>query len=218
MMKKTLGLLMAAMIVLSGCGAKEAPAQAPEGAAQGTAEAPAASASVNPEEFKTIGDILNAGLNSPQYATYNNYLVYVFEAGDTVYRAIASVPDDTQQAIFDLDYADEDHDAKFADLVSPLAIDRLENLTLAIPPQDELDTYVGLTGQDLLDGGWTCQGYNLDTMEFYMNHGAYQFLVVMEGEAEMSDDYDAVLAPLTVKSISYYGLGDATDLESDDGQ
>ncbi len=231
MKKRVLGLLLTAMLVLSACGGQKAPTQTSETApaestetsapaetqtAAPAGEAPAA-AGVDVNAFTTIGDILNAGVEELQTSTYDTWFIYVFKSGDTIYRAICTAPEETVNAIFDLEFDDAEYDSKMAELISPLTIDRIENLTLAIPPQEELDGYVGLIGQDLLDSGWTSQGYNLESMEFYMNHGAYLFAVTMEGEVEESDDTDAMIAPLTVTAIRYYDLGDATNLESDNG-
>ena len=85
-----------------------------------------------------------------------------------------------------------------------------------IPPQEELDKYVGKTGQDLLDDGWTeGYGYNLDDMVFWLYKGPFAYDVVFESDQkyENTDDFDVwkTIAPLKIKSVTYKGLGNASE-------
>ena len=95
-----------------------------------------------------------------------------------------------------------------------LKISRLENLSEMLPSQEEMNKWVGKTGQDLFDADWTNSGWNLDEMVFWMNYGAFQYDVVMEGEVKTPDDFgDEDINSLVVKSVAYNGqLGDATEI------
>ena len=168
------------------------------------------------ESAKTIGDVL--ALPSSGYTAYENVFVWAFELNDTVYRAIADTSKETSDAIFDLEYDDPEYQAKFNALVAPLAIKRIENLSEQIPTQEEMNAVVGKTGEYLLNNGWSCSGWNLDEMEFYMDHGPFRYRMIFAGEvknAESFDDYED-LKPLTVVSVAYYGIGDATSLEEEE--
>ena len=214
-MKKVVSLTLALLLVLSvfaGCSNKSDNNQpSPDGTKP-------ASGSVDVSSLKTIGDILSLNLNGEnQYATYGSKFIYVFELDSIIYRAISSVDEATSQALFDLDYMDPDHDKKMGDLVSSLEIETLENLSENILPQEELDKLVGKTGADLINDGWvTGMGYNTDTMEFWLDYKAIQYTVVFEGsvdsEAEDFDEEEAI-KPLVIKSVTYNGLGDATNIE-----
>lgn len=209
-MKKVLSSVLTLVLVLAvfaGCSKNPADTNTPSG-----------SSNASVDSLKTIGDILALNLDGEnQYATYGSKFIYVFETDGTVYRAITSVNETTEQALFDLDYADPDHDKKMADIVSPLEIETLENLSENILPQEELDKLVGKTGADLLSDGWkTGSGYNTDTMEFWLDYKAIQYTVVFDGsvdsEAEDFDEEEAI-KPLVIKSVTYTGFGDATDIE-----
>ena len=207
-MKKTIAVLLAclmAMSLLTGCGAGTAPAAA--SAASGTSEAETPS-------FQTIGDVLSYEENR-QYAYDENYYVYVFEKDGTCYRAVAELTAEVSEALNGLDILNENHDEKMAEIVSPLEISRLENLTEQMPSQEELDALVGKTGQELLDDGWTSGGYNLDEGEFWLNKGAYAYTVTFNETVEQTEDFDEyeAIGPLTVKSVVCTGIGDATNLE-----
>ncbi|MBQ3405176.1 MAG: hypothetical protein IJG63_07160 [Oscillospiraceae bacterium] len=220
-MKKIISLILAMLFVLavlSACGPSGDEASEPDAGASDTAAPETSSEDTDAvvASLETIGDAMAAALGgNEQYAAYDGKFIYVFDLDGTSYRVIASVPNDVFESIMALDYADEDYDAKYSELVTPLAIERYENLSQYIPAQEELDKLVGKTGQDLLDDGWTNWGYSLDTMEFWMHKEPFAYTVVFDGQLELTDDFDAdeAIKPLTVKSVTYDGLGDATNLD-----
>lgn len=207
-MKKVLPLVLA-LLVLGGCAMPELPRK---DAAPSPTPSPAPTMSV--ASIKTVGDAL--ALHSPenQSAAYENAFVYVFMLGGVYYRAIAPISPETAEAIWALEY-DESYDARWRELVSPLVIEKIENLSALIPSQAELQALIGKTGAELLDDGWQSYGYKLDTMEFYLAKNPFRYTVVFEGEPEMSDPFDEyeAIGPLTVKSIVFDGLGDAAKLD-----
>ena len=211
-MRKRFSVILALLIALSmsaGCGQT--------GAGSGSSSEPTAAVSTEAiESFKTVGDVLALeNTQNTQSAAYEDTFVYVFDLDGTIYRVIAAIPEEISGKVQALDAIDPDYNDKLAELVSPLEIDRYENISSMIPSQEELDTLVGKTGQDLLDDGWINSGYNLDTMEFFMDHGMFSYTVVFDGKLEQSDDLDAEkeIRPLTIRSVVYQGLADATTLE-----
>ena len=204
-MKKTLSLILVLALMLTAlvaCG-------------QNTA-APAASA--DPAEFKTFGDILAIAdkAGNMQSSVGEGMLVYAYELDGSYYRASTPIDEATETALFDLDYSDPEHDEKLAAIIGSLAIENLEDLTPTILSQAELDTLVGKTGQELLDSGWSMGYYaDFDALEFNLNYGAFSYNAQLEGEPADSDtfDWETGIAPYTVKSIAFYGMGDATELD-----
>lgn len=158
------------------------------------------------DEAKTIGDIL--ALPSLGNSTSRNYHVRVFELNGVTYRAVAQLDEAIANAILELDF-DDQYDQKLNELTAPLAISKIDNVTEAIPSQEELDKYAGKTGQDLLDEGWSYNSYNLEQMEFGMDHGWFSYLVKFDGKIENKEDLDvyAAIAPLTIVSVTYEGIG-----------
>lgn len=184
--------------------AEEAPAQETEAAEA----APAGDAS----EFKTMGDVL--AYDSVNRGSSDTLYVYVFEKDGVFWRATAEISADISEALWDLDFFADDYDEQVDALIAPLPIMNLENLSELIPSQEELDALVGKTGQELKDDGWTIWSWQLDDLEFGMYYGPFSYTVVMEGDYVPNENYDfdedADFAPLTVKSVAFDGIGDAT--------
>lgn len=213
-MKKTLVWSLALLLILSllaGCGQTG-------GSGGSTAAETAASGTAAIEGFKTLGDAPALGTTEgEQYAMTQGWFIYAFTLDGTHYRVIAQMPEDVYNEAFDLDWSDEDHDAKLQELISPIEIVRYENLDDMIPAQEELDVYVGKTLQDMFDEGWYNSGWNLEDMVFWMNHGPFNYAVAVEGTVENYDDFDEEdMGPLVIKSVTYEGLGDATNVAMDD--
>ncbi len=201
-LKTLLCLLTAACLLcaLTACGSSQ----------KETAQAPAADAQA--PAFTTMGDVfpsesMNSGFSETKY-------VYAFEKDGVVYRAVAELPADVSETIWNLDFFDEKYDEKVHEAVAPLPILQLDNLTERIPAQAELDALIGKTGQELKDEGWTISAWQLDDMEFTLDHGPFAYTVFMEGDYVPNENYDfdeeADFGPLKVKAITYYGIGDAT--------
>ena len=82
------------------------------------------------------------------------------------------------------------------------------------PSQEELDKLVGKTVQDLFDEGWTCWGWNLGDHILWMYGGPFSYTVEFTGELNDTEYFDESEAgSMTVKSVTYDGLGDATELD-----
>ena len=220
-MKNTIALLLSLALILglTACGGSAAPSASAAPEAENAESASTAQETQAPEaaenaEFHTMADVF--AYDSDNYASGGDYYIYVFEKDGIIYRATAKFPPDVSEKVAAIDIFDEQYDAKVREAVAPLEIEKLDNLTEMIPPQEELDALVGKTGQDLLDDGWTIWSYQLDIMEFGLHHGPFAFTVVFDGELEMTDSFDeyAAIAPLTIKSVTYDGIGDGTETES----
>ena len=99
---------------------------------------------VDLDTVKTLGDLL--GLPEVATGLTGTTYIYAFEQDGNTYRAICDVSEETAQAIFDLDFDDPDYDKKMNDLVAPLPVKAIENLTENLPSQKEADQYIGKTG------------------------------------------------------------------------
>lgn len=150
--------------------------------------------------------------------------VYVFELDGDYWRLTADITPAQSEAIFALDMSADDYDAKYDELVNPLAVTNCENLRGQILSDDALAALTGKTGGELLDDGWTTgYGYNLDEMAFYMDYGPFSYVVTFESDQQLenTDDFDeeAAIRDLPVKSAAFFGLGDsATDLPEENAQ
>ena len=208
--KRLIAILLTAVCLcafLAACGKTNPSEQQPTG------EAPA---------FTTIGDAMAlAAEGTAQNATYENAFVYVFEKDGTYWRLTAVLNEEQAAALWELDILDEDYDVKQKELVSPLAVTKCENLNEKKLTDEEMNALVGKTGEDLLNDGWISgMGYNLDTMEFFMEYPPFAYTVVFEAQEKLenTDDFDEeeAIRPLKVVSVTFDGLGDsATQLPAE---
>ncbi|MBQ6163213.1 MAG: M15 family metallopeptidase [Clostridia bacterium] len=170
--------------------------------------------------WKTIGEALAAEKDesSEQSAIYAKVFVYVFEKDGTYWRLTAELSDEESAALSALDILDEDYAEKEKALITPLAVTKCESLNELKLSDEDLAALVGKTGKELLDDGWnTGMGYNLDSMEFYWEHGPFAYTVTFEKQEDLenTDDFDetAAVAELKVASVKFDGLGNTcTDI------
>ena len=169
---------------------------------------------VDLDTVTTLGQLL--GLPDVGYGFTGLTYVYAFEQDGNTYRAICDIPEETTQAIFDLDFDDPEYEKAYRELVSPLTVKAIENLTEGMPTQEEAEQYLGKTGQELMDDGWTVQFYNLEDMQFGMYYGPYSYAITFEGEVKDPENFDEYtdMGGLTVAAITCDGIGDATNVET----
>lgn len=164
-------------------------------------------------DMRTVGDLFK-NVAEQQSMTMDGIYVYAFELGGSWYRAVAEMPTETFDAYMALDFSDEQYDEKAQALLGDLAITRIEDLNQAVPTQEQLDALVGKTFGELLEDGWSFDGYNFEDMEFTGRHDISEYILVMEGEVKDRVDFtDEDLADLKVVSAKYCGLGDLTNMD-----
>lgn len=177
----------------------------------------------NPSNMKTMGDFLafkfdEGGLNTYQEAFTEKNFIVVENIDNVYYRAVAELPKDVSEKLWEGSSSSEEREQKIKDLVYPLPIKTLENLNDMIPSQEELDKLVGKTGKDLFDDGWTYSYYNLEDMAAGLDHGAYSFNVEFEYNGEPmqnTEDFDFYdkFKNLKIKSVRFSEIGNATNIE-----
>ena len=211
-MKRTIACLLClalALTAFAACG-KKGGSTVPNGAAEIAAS------------VKTIGEAMGlAGDGNTQYAISDKYFVYVLDKDGAYLRFTAALTGEQADALWELDMGDDDYDEKLKDIVSDIAVTKFENLTELMLTEEEIKALIGKTGEDLMNDGFDpCSGYNLDTMEFYMERTPFSYTVTFEAEEplENNDDFDEyeAIRPLKVKAVEFTGLGDtATDIEEE---
>ena len=160
----------------------------------------------DPDSLKKIGDL--AKLESKGFTYTDDMYVTVFINQGDLYRAEAKLSADVVEALDALSWEDDDHTKKVKELVAPLEITKLINISEGILSQEELDKLIGKTGQDLLNEGWKSLSYIPDDHSIYMEYGYFQYNVSFDGTIVETDemDTDEVVRPLTVQSIEYIGM------------
>ena len=207
-MKKGFVCVLSLLIVLTlfaACGKKESNDPTP------TNNAPAS----DTLSVETIGEALALkGEGEFQSATLGKAYVVVFEKDGVYWRVIAELTPEQHDALFALDILDENHDEKEKELVSPLTVTKIENLNEKKLSDDDMTALVGKTCAELLESGWTTgMGYDLESMEFYLEYAPFMYTVTFEKQEQLenTDDFDeeAAVASLKVVSVSFTGLGNS---------
>lgn len=212
-MKKTISIILSLALMLSVFAAcsKSNSNQA------STAPADSAQTDEIVNGFKTIGDAMSYDKATlEQSGSVDNKYVYAFSIDGAYYRVIATMPQEVMDKVYALDASKEDYEEKYNALVEPLNIDKWENLSNGIMTQEQLDKLAGKTIGDLLNDGWTYNGYEIEGMTFNMNHDVYQYTVKVEGKIDdiekFQENEEENMKPLVIQSVTYTGLGDVTAL------
>ena len=201
-MKKLLTVLLIALLILSAAAcAKNTPA----------------SSSVDPAQWKTLGDIWEYEFwgSVVEEGTY----IRAFKAEDGYYRVETDVPQDVAEKLDAIDFFDKTMEEQEKALMKDLPIKTIINLSEVLLSQSDLDALAGKTGQELLDMGFVPQGSNgFSTQEQLswatLEKGPFVYEVTFQEYVDVDDDPNiaAVIRPLTVKSVTFSGVSQyATD-------
>ena len=173
----------------------------------------------DPATIKTMGDFYKYK-NDEFYNYQDGYTPTKYqmaiEINNIYYRATTTLPEGTYDKLTQYDFDKRDEVMK--ELIFPLPVEKFENLSEMIPSQDEINQYVGKTGKELFDNGWTYMYYNVEDVAAGLYHGPFLYDVIFEYDGPKmvnSDDFDFYkeFGPLKVKSIKFAEIGQAIELE-----
>lgn len=199
-MKTFVRLMMTALMALTliACGGK---------AASGTGE------------LATLGDALKVESNTTNYQFNDQYFVYLFEYNGNITRVYGKMTPELNEQLNAV-FMEEDSNPKMAEILKDVKIERIDNLSENIPSADSLKGYIGKTGQDLIDEGYSFSGYYNTGSDstFFAEKGDYVFHVIFEESPNIPEDvyeYNDIVAPLVIKSFEYSDIsGSATDIDA----
>lgn len=159
------------------------------------------------KDAKTMADVLALPSNASSMSEH--YYALHFELNGNEYRAVSFIDKDTAAKVFALDFDDPEYDKKHNEIIAPLPIDRIDNLTEMIPSQEEMDKSIGKTAGELLDEGWRFYWCNLQDKQLGMTNGLFSYTLGYEGELQPGIEADEeTVRPLKITSVGYDGLGD----------
>ena len=226
-MKKNTAVIFAALIFISVFAGCSQPAAAPSSSTPAASSTTAlASSSSKVEEdisttIKTMADVFRVKNNENWMSAYDEHkLCYVFEVNGTFYRASATMKKEVFDGLQGLVSSQEDSPEKREKVLSPLSVDKCENLSRLIPKQEELDKLVGKTGKDLFDAGWDSRGFSLgdpEGQQLYAAKDLFEYTVIFEGKYEGkpinwdTEEFDEgkYFSDKKVKSVKFRGVSDA---------
>ena len=115
-MKRIMVFLLAAVILLAGCGAGSTGSPA-AGSSQGKASGQEAGKDIV-DNLKTIGDIKQLDDDMVREEAYfEDFYACVIDVDGTLYRLAAELPEDVSKQIWSIDFEDEDRDEKVNELM-----------------------------------------------------------------------------------------------------
>ncbi|MBQ3378879.1 MAG: hypothetical protein IJG50_03330 [Clostridia bacterium] len=204
MKKKLISILLAAIVAVSLC--------ACSGGEQNKA--------AEDKEFVTLGDAFAVDSEMWMSGYDDKDYVYVFEYGGKSLRVSAQLSKEKLEAIDAVDFASEEGFDEIEKIVSDLEITKTEDLSAGIPSDEELSAYIGITGAQLEEAGFSENGWSItdDSTEVYYINGLYNYKVTFEQKIDadsLDDDFNAAeaVSDLTIKTIEYESLSyNCTDL------
>lgn len=162
------------------------------------------------KSWKTLGDALASRTDRLSYGHDDKYFVCVFSAGDTQVRAIAKSDPSIDPAIGELDFEDPDYDKKLDEILKDLELISAEDISGTMLEQSELDSYVGKTGQDLLDAGFVFGSYFMyggEQTGASMDNGyyTYEFTFDVSVPEDKTEDEGEALKGATITEVQSNG-------------
>lgn len=141
----------------------------------------------DPSSWKTLADVLSLETDSRESSWDEKSYTYIFDYAGTQWLVKAAFSKDLNDAVSAIDFHAEDRQEQINAILGPCEIQKVIDLCSLALPQEELDQWVGKTGQDLLDAGWVYNGYYSDGngVRICMVNGDFQYQVAFAEELVM---------------------------------
>ena len=163
--------------------------------------------------FKTIGEAMDAA--TEYYArgrsTASVYTL-VFDLDGVPYRAASVLDEELQKKFDEMDWAEssEENDKAREELERSLPITSEEDLSKYYPDQETLDSWIGMTGKELEDAGFSISGFSNDYHGDHMEveKGLFTYNVFTNEPFSDDDEADhyAEFKEMTVKEVQISGI------------
>ena len=142
----------------------------------------------DPSSWKTLADVLSLRTESKESSWDENNYTLIFKYAGTEWLVNAAFSKELNDAIQAVDFMAEDRDDQINSILGPCGITTVIDLKTLAMPQDELDQWIGKTGQDLLDAGWKYNGYHSDETGIHicMVNGEFQYQISFAEELAMT--------------------------------
>lgn len=172
-------------------------------------------------KIKTIGDAFRFASENEEGVAWEydqDEVVVAYYDEDTILRYSGHFSEAIYNKLEEINFFDEERNEKYAEILDAVLVEKTEDLSDKIPTQKKCDSFIGKTGQDLLDIGAFLGGYDLndeDNPKFFINIGLFQYEMTFNGHIEYEEDLDEVetIKTLTVKEVTYRQIGDITNLD-----
>lgn len=158
--------------------------------------------------WKTMGDALAYDHQNMNTGYNEDYYVAVYNSGDAVIRVVAKMVPGMNDKLFDLDFMAEDYDEQLASTIGELELVSAEDITGQKLSQDELNAYVGKTGQDMVNDGFAFEGYVMyggEQTSATLTKGYFGYTVTFDTTVaeDQTEDGGAAIMGATISAIEY---------------
>lgn len=177
------------VLPLAGCASKPADEAEPDATSQPAVEA----APVDTTSWKTLGDALASRTGNLSYGYDDDYFVAIFDAGDSIIRTVSKMELSIRDEFGELDFEDPDYEAKETAILADLELISAEDITSDVLSQEELDSYVGKTGQDMYDAGFVFSYYSMyggEQTSASIDYGYFSYDVTFDTSIDESQSED----------------------------
>lgn len=177
------------VLPLAGCASKPADEAEPDATSQPAVEA----APVDTTSWKTLGDALASRTGNLSYGYDDDYFVAIFDAGDSIIRTVSKMELSIRDEFGELDFEDPDYEAKETAILADLELISAEDITSEVLSQEELDSYVGKTGQDMYDAGFVFSYYSMyggEQTSASIDYGYFSYDVTFDTSIDESQSED----------------------------
>lgn len=194
------------VLPLAACGSKPADSTATEP----TEQTDATPASIDVSSWKTLGDALATRTGSLSYGHDETYFVAIIEVNDSIVRMVCKSDPSVDEKLSAIEFDDPEHDQKVDEALADLELLSAEDITDTKLSQEELDAYVGKTGQDMLDAGFEFSYYSMyggEDTDATMDYGYFSYEVIFDTTVteDQTEDEGASITGATVKEIQSFG-------------
>ena len=162
----------------------------------------------DPSAWKTLGDVLVLE-NTEWEASFDEDGKYRMNLafGGRYWHIVGATTPEIKEVYESLDIMADDYQQQQLDILSPCGIESITDMAGEAIPREELDLWIGKTGQEMLDAGWEVNGYRKEdgVMAVNMINGRFTYLVVFEGIGDTDDFSEEAVSDASVSSIAFGG-------------
>lgn len=144
-------------------------------------------------------DVFDAPGEAPEMTIDNGRFIMGYRDGDWYYRVVTELPDDVRSQLEGILPTGD----ALVELLAPLPVSKVE--VLAYPSEAECQSYIGMSGAELADEGFSfimLRDRATET-ECTAQLGSFQYVIVFDGtvEDENTADIAGAVENLTAKSV-----------------
>lgn len=176
-----------------------------------SAPASSQSAEVDPSSWTTLADAFaTADLDNLNYGYNEDCFVCISVHGESYVRTVAQMTDETYDKLCNLDMGAEDYNEQFAAIAGELELIEAKDVTSELISQEDIEQYVGKTGQELADDGFAFSSYFMyggeqTGAELEKDSFSYMFTFDTQISEDQTEDGGAAIMDATIVEAESIG-------------